>query len=167
MNRIGDDLLLQELERQEDQIQTAADAIDVKAGLILAAGAFLTVQPAVLLAVATIPKVLFIVQLGSFVVLSAAVWLAHRTLKICEYDPPGFQESWRDDIAAQLPNATEGEIRLSILWAVIDQTKNRLSKNRGLNESKVKLLNRARLLIAVSFFVNLAIVSVVLVTRFF
>jgi hypothetical protein len=44
MNRVADDLLLQELERTEDYIHTCADAIDVKAGQILAAAAFLAVQ---------------------------------------------------------------------------------------------------------------------------
>ena len=43
MNRVADELLLQELERTEDYIHTCADAIDVKAGQILAAAAFLAV----------------------------------------------------------------------------------------------------------------------------
>ncbi|MGB0063610.1 MAG: hypothetical protein WBP85_04120, partial [Terracidiphilus sp.] len=101
MNRVADDLLLQELERQEDYIQTAADAIDAKAGLILAAGAFLAVQPAVLLVAPNISKWLFVMQLISFVVLSVAVSFAHRTLKIEGYYPPGFDEAWRDTVIAK------------------------------------------------------------------
>jgi hypothetical protein len=44
-NRIGDDIILHLLHRQEDLIHQSADAFDVKAGLVLATAAFLAMQP--------------------------------------------------------------------------------------------------------------------------
>jgi membrane protein implicated in regulation of membrane protease activity len=166
MNRVGDDLLLQSLERQEDYIQTAADAIDVKAGLILAAAAFLAVQPAVLLIAPNIPKCAFVAQLLSFLILSFAVGLAHWTLRVEGYAPPGFDEAWRDQqIAAAKEGALEEDVKKTILWGLIEQAKGRITKGRQLNDSKLTSLGWARGLTTASFAINLLIVVTILVMR--
>ena len=145
MNRVGDDLLLQSLERQEDYIHTAANAIDVKAGLILAAGAFLAVQPAVLLVSPNIPKYAFVAQILSFLIISAAVYRAHGALRVTEYESPGFDEAWRDkQIAAVAESATEEDVLKTILWGLVDQAKGRIAVGRSHNNSKLKQLEWAR-----------------------
>jgi hypothetical protein len=168
MNRAGDDLLLQSLERQEDYIHTAADAIDAKAGLILAGAAFLAVQPAVLLIVPNIPKCIFVVQLASFLCICSAVWFAHCVLAVKEYWSPGLSESWRDkQIAAAQTGATEEFLIKTILWGLIEHTKIRVLKGKDLNESKLVQLARARKFLTAAFFINVAIISIILMSDFF
>jgi hypothetical protein len=72
-NRVGDDLILSSLERQEDYIHEAADAIDAKFGMVLAAAAFLGLQPSVLLIAPHIAVSAWVIQIISFVVLCFAV----------------------------------------------------------------------------------------------
>ena len=167
MNRVGDDLLLESLQRQEDYIHTAANAIDVKAGLVLAAGAFLAVQPAVLLIVPNIPKFAFVVQMLSFLILFVAAFMAHRALRITKYPSPGFDEAWRDEqIAARAETATEEDVRNTMLWGLVDQAKGRVAIGRERNDSKLDHLAYARNLTTISFLINFLIVAVVLATRF-
>ena len=168
MNRVGDDLLLQSLERQEDYIHTAADAIDVKAGLILAAGAVLAVQPAVLLIAPNIPALAFIAQSASFLLLLIAVGFSHAALKVTEYESPGFDEEWRDQqIAAALDGSTEEDVKKTILWGLVNQAKDRVAVGRVRNDSKLKLLNIARQFTTASFVLNLLIITAILITRSF
>jgi hypothetical protein len=168
MNRVGDDLLLQSLERQEDYIHTAANAIDVKAGLILAAGAVLAVQPAVLLIAPNIPKYAFIAQMISFLLLLLAVGFSHAVLKVTKYESPGFDEGWRDQqIAAAREDATEEDIQKTILWGLVDQAKGRVAVGRKRNDSKLTLLNWARQFTTASFVLNLLIITAILTNRFF
>lgn len=141
MNRVGDDLLLQELERTEDYIHTCADAIDSKAGQILAASAFLAVQPAVLLIASGVPVYLFAVQLFSFLVLLAAAILAHIVLEIDDYPSPVITEEWRDSvIESRRVNASEDDVKKTVLWGIINYTKTRVDKGHATNNSKIKWL---------------------------
>jgi hypothetical protein len=167
MNRVGDDLLLQSLERQEDMIHTCADAIDAKAGMILAAAAFLAVQPAVLLIVPNISRYAFLAQIASYIVLCVGAFFAHAVLQIAEYTPPGFDEEWRDSIIdAAAPDATEEIVARTILWGLIEQTKGRLASGRVRNDEKLRTLAWARHLTSVAFCINGAIVVEVLISRF-
>ena len=167
MNRVGDDLLLQALERQEDMIHTCADAIDAKAGMILAAAAFLAVQPAVLLIVPNIPKYVFLAQIASYLILCAGSFFAHAVLQISEYTPPGFDEKWRDSIInAAEPDATEEIVAKTILWGLIEQTKGRLASGRERNDEKLRTLAWARHMTSASFCINGAIVIKILASRF-
>jgi len=168
MNRVADDLMLQELERTEDYLHAAADAIDVKAGQILAAAAFLAIQPAVLLVLPNTSALLFAVQLFSFVVLLLAAIFAHIVLKIGEYPSPGFSEAWRDSvIEGRLENATEEDVARTILWAIVTQTRERVSAVRLINERKIDRIEWARRFATASFLINLFIVAAIMVTRFF
>jgi hypothetical protein len=167
-NRTGDDLLLKALERREDYIHTAANAIDVKAGLILAAGAFLAVQPAVLLVIPGVPKCAFIAQLLGFLILLIAIGFAHKVLRVTDYDSPGFSEAWRDEqIAAAREGSTEDDVIKTMLWGLIEQAKIRVTVAYRLNESKLRWLGWARHLTTVSFAINLLIIAAILVSRFF
>jgi hypothetical protein len=168
MNRVGDDLLLQSLERQEDYIHTAADAIDVKAGLILAAAAVLAVQPAVLLIAPNIPSLAFIAQLVSFVSLLLAVGFSHAVLRVTEYESPGFDEEWRDQqIAAAHEGSTEEDVKKTILWGLVNQAKDRVAVGRVRNDSKLSLLNLARHFTTASFALNFLIITAILLSRSF
>ena len=168
MNRVADDLLLQELERTEDYIHTCADAIDVKAGQILAAAAFLAVQPAVLLVAPNIPKYIFIVQLLSFAALLVAAIFAHNVLKICDYASPLITEEWRDSVIEnRLKDASEEDVARSVLWGVIDFTKNRVRQGYSANQRKLRQLQWSRGLTTVSFVINFLIVVAVMISRFF
>lgn len=168
MNRVGDDLLLEALQAQEEQIQTAADAVDTKAGLVLAACAFLAVQPAVLLIVPEVPKLLFFAQLVGFVVLSVSVGLSLRIMKIKGYETPGFDESWRDSVISDArPGATEEDVRKTILWGLIEQAKRRVALNRAINESKLRVLENAQKLTTISFVLNMLILAAIFIARFF
>jgi hypothetical protein len=168
MNRVGDDLLLQSLERQEDYIHTAADAIDVKAGLILAAGAVLAVQPAVLLIVPHIPPAAFVAQMVSFVSLLLALFFSHLVLRVTEYESPGFDEEWRDQqIAAAREGSTEEDVKNTILWGLVNQAKERVIVGRVRNDSKLSLLNWARHFTTASFVLNLLIIAAILLSRSF
>ena len=167
MNRVADDLLLQELERTEDYIHTCADAIDAKAAQILAASAFLAVQPAVLLVVSGIPAALFAVQLFSFLVLLVSAILAHVVLDIDEYPSPVITEEWRDSVIANREeNATEEDVARTVLWGIINYTKARVDRGQTMNNSKIKWLQWSRRLTTVSFALNFVIISSVLMIRF-
>jgi hypothetical protein len=166
MERIGDDLLMNALERREDQIHEATDAIDAKAGLVLAAAAFLAVQPAVLLVVSSIPKQALFAQFASFVALCFAVWFAHKVLEIQGYLGPGFSEEWRDGIvAAAPPDATESTIRSTLLWGLINQINERLADGIERNERKLDQLTLARKCTMLSWVLNLAVLVLILISR--
>jgi hypothetical protein len=168
MNRVSDDLLLQELERTEDYIHTCADAIDVKAGLILAAAAFLAVQPAVLLMVPNIHPYVFAVQIFSFLLLLIAAILAHRVLQIGDYPSPGFSEEWRDSvIEARKEGSTEEDVARTILWGIVDQTKIRVKLGRAKNDEKIERLSWARRFTNASFLINFGIAGLIMFNRFF
>jgi hypothetical protein len=127
MNRVGDDLLLQELERTEDYIHTCADAIDVKAGQVIVSAAFLGIQPAVLLIVPNVHPYMFLVQLFSFVLLSVAALLAHWVLRVGDYPSPGFSEEWRDSVIEnRRDGVTEEDVRKTMLWGLVNQAKTRV-----------------------------------------
>jgi hypothetical protein len=168
MNRVGDDLLLQELERTEDYIHSCADAIDAKAGQVLAASAFLAVQPAVLLIVPGISAPLFAVQLFSFLVLLVSAILAHIVLEIDDYPSPVITEQWRDSIIeSRRENATEEDVAKTILWGIINFTKTRVDTGHAMNNSKIKWLQRSRWLTTASFALNFVIISFLMIIHFF
>jgi hypothetical protein len=166
MNRVGDDLLLDALSRQEDYLHASSDAIDVKASAILAAAAFLAVQPAVLLIVEHIPFTVFVMQLVSFIFLCFSVWCAHQALSIQKFPLPGFSETWRDEqIAAATPDATEEDVRKTLLWGLIDQARTRVAQIQLLNDKKLNFVANARIFVTISLVVNVVIVLIILGSR--
>lgn len=168
MNRVADDLLLQELERTEDYIHTCADAIDAKAGQIMAAAAFLAVQPAVLLIVPSIPRYAFAIQLLGFVCLLAAAVFAHFVLRIDDYPSPVVTEEWRDSIIAnRAKHATEEDVAKTVLWGVVSFTEKRVEEGHATNSKKLRWLQWARGLTTLAFIVNFLIIFGVMVNRFF
>lgn len=168
MNRVADELLLQELERTEDYIHTCADAIDVKAGQILAAAAFLAVQPAVLLIAPNIHYEVFIAQLLSFLVLLLAAIFAHIVLGIGNYPSPIVGEEWRDSVIEnRREGATEVDVARTVLWGVINFTKERVHQSLALNEKKIRKLQWARWFTTASFVINFLIICGIMISRFF
>lgn len=166
MNRIGDDLLLDALKQREDYIHEAANAIDTKAGMVLAAAAFLAVQPAVLLVAPNVSKCTFLAQLVSCVALSVAVWFAHKVLSVQGYPSPGFSESWRDDTIADAPTGSkEEDVRATILWGLIEQAKQRIADGIALNDRKLNQLAWARRGTTTSLAINLCILIAILLTH--
>jgi len=168
MNRVGDDLLLQSLERTEDYVHTCADAIDSKAGQILAAAAFLAIQPSVLLIAPNVPIYMFVMQMVSFLILLVAALLAHAVLEISDYPSPLLTEEWRDSIIdARREGATEEDVSKTILWGVVNFAKTRVKQGYIKNERKIRRVQWARRLTAVSFALNFLIICIVMVSRFF
>jgi hypothetical protein len=168
MNRVSDDLLLQEFERTEDYIHTCADAIDVKAGQILAAAAFLALQPAVLLIAPNIPASVFIAQIFSFLVLLAAAIFAHIVLQVGDYPSPVVTEAWRDSVIVHRNNAaTEEDVSRTILWGMVSFARERVMQGQLLNGKKIKKLQWARGLTTASFIINFLIICGIMISRFF
>ncbi len=168
MNRVADDLLLQELERTEDYIHTCADAIDAKAGQILAAAAFLAVQPAVLLIAPNVRPCVFIAQLFSFLVLLVAAIFAHVVLEIDDYPSPALTEDWRDSVIEdRREGATEEDVSRTVLWGVINFARDRVKQGHCLNGKKIRRLQWARWLTTTSFVVNFLIICGLMISRFF
>jgi hypothetical protein len=158
-NRIGDDIILNLLHRQEDQIHQSADAIDTKAGLVLAAAAFLAMQPAYLLALPRLSNTAAVVQVISFLLLLAAVWFAILILKVTGYPTPGIPESWRDEQVMSAPaGSTENDIHGTILWEAVNQARKRVEEATEINEGKTGKLLIAQVLTVLSLIANVAVI---------
>jgi hypothetical protein len=123
------------LERQEDYILDATNAIDTKAGLVLAAAAFLALQPSIMLIVPHIALCALVIQLISFVFVCVAVWFAHNVLGIEGYPNPVISEQWRDQqvVLGEQHNLSEDDTRKVILHGLINGAKERVALARSLN----------------------------------
>ena len=157
-NRIGDDIILDLLHRREDQIHQSADAFDVKAGLVLATAAFLAMQPAYLLTLPHLSDTAVSFQIGSFMLLLAAVWFAILVLKITAYPTPGITENWRDEqVMLAPPDAKEKDIYGTVLWEAINQAKSRVEQASDINNAKATKLLLAQVFSVLAFLMNVAV----------
>lgn len=108
-NRVGDEIILEQLQRREDAMLDASNAVDSKASQLFAAAAFLAVQPAVLLTQQIDQKWILIVQWIGCALLFIVFLLAHNILKVRGYDTVNPTDEWRDETIAQAGKDKEEE----------------------------------------------------------
>lgn len=159
-NRIGDDVLLDLLHRREDLIHQSADAIDNKAGQVLAAAAFLATQSTFLLGSPKLTEVSVGMQVGSLIVCVVSVFFALLVLRITAYPTPGISEAWRDEqVMYAPPGSSEKDIHGTILWEAVNQAKERVKEAGELNESKTTYLQVAQALIVLALILNCSVLA--------
>jgi hypothetical protein len=137
----------------------------MKAGLVLATAAFLAMQPAFMLTLPSMPHAAVVCQIGSFLVLVVAVWVALLALKIADYPTCGVTEEWRDkQMKAAPPNATEKDIYGTILWGAIAQARDRVDQVCLIQDAKAKKLQVAQGLTVLALMGNVAAIMLVYVS---
>ena len=133
-DRIGDELILAQLERNESDLLGAANALDVKASQLFAAGAFLAVQPAVVLAQSALDTPVVWMQAGTCIALVALVLCANEAFRPRDYDTVNVTEEWRDELIAQLnPDQRELDGVAWLTWGLIDGLKKRIETAKRLH----------------------------------
>jgi len=164
--RLGDEIILDLLHRREDQLHQSADALDTKAGLILAAAAFLAMQPAYMLTVSTLTRTAIICQVVSFLIIVLAVCAALWELDVADYPTCGVTEAWRDEQVSNAPvGGSDDDIRGTIRWGAIDQAKLRVDEVCVIQERKAKKLQYAQRLTGAGVLGNIISILVAYFTR--
>jgi hypothetical protein len=132
---IGDDTILERLYAAEDLLQTQADALDTKAGILLAIITFL----AEFVAQLHFSPVIFIVVV---VCLSISGLLSALPLMILKYeaeDAAGL-DTFRDLVVAKYAGQTEEAIEEKFKLGLMESSKDRLTSNGGFNQIKAKMI---------------------------
>jgi hypothetical protein len=148
---IGDDTILERLYAAEDLLQTQADALDTKAGILLAILTFLAD---------------FVTQLhfspGIFVVvviyLSISGLLAALPLIVLGYESEGAEglETYRDDVVAKNAGLADEVIEGAFKQGLMDASKDRIKKNGKLNTRKAKMLRVSYICLLLALILSIA-----------
>ncbi len=132
------------LERDHQEL-SLGDAIDVKAGILLAVIAVLATLSGILFA---IPKLLSeegeVVQLASIMCLAVACVFAVLTVLPRDYfiaELPRKYEAWGDTLRQYY--GSDAERQAAIASGIVEQASKRIEKNQKINLKKSQLLSRS------------------------
>jgi hypothetical protein len=152
--RIGDGILLAQLERREDALNDASNAIDVKASQLFAAAALIAVQPAVLLVQDGMPRWIIFIQAFACILLFAVFIFAHNILKVREYPAPFPTDEWRNRVLAQAGDQAEEDGPALLTWSAIEGISGRINGLTSINERRLRTLRLGRLTLISALLLN-------------
>ncbi len=132
---IGDDTILERLYAAEEALQSQADALDTKAGIILA---ILTFLADFVVGLKFSPAWLFVVT----VYLSVSGLLAALTLILLKYqgEDAAALDNWRDEVVTANAGQTDAVIEESLQQGLLEASKERVTLNGRFNQIKARML---------------------------
>jgi hypothetical protein len=148
---IGDDIILERLYAAEDLLQTQADALDTKAGILLAILTFLAD---------------FVTQLhfspGSFIVvvafLSISGLLSALPLMILKYKAEDAVrlEAYRNSVVKANSGLPKQEVEEAFKLGLIEASKDRVGDNGKFNQRKAKMVKASYIFLLLALILSIA-----------
>jgi hypothetical protein len=153
---IGDQILLERLSLREQMVMQQADALDVKASILLVAVTFLATHSMWVLSKALLPLILYDQFLSVLLQIIAGVLLAVH-LRVSEYTGVTAEAfpGWRDDLVKFYGESREKDVEQELSSAIIKKSIECVSDAVSQNNRKAKAIQFTYWLTLGSFVFNL------------
>jgi hypothetical protein len=153
---VADELILERLTAREAQLHDQANALDVKASILLVGVVFLAGQSTYLLTKYAAGFWRWEQFLSVFLQFAAAAIMA-RLLWIRVYDGECAEDylQWRDKNVRHFGEHGTAQVEPHMRTKIIQGCKDRIDKARDLNDGKVKLVKAVYVLTLLAFLCNL------------
>jgi hypothetical protein len=148
---IGDDIILERLYAAEDSLQTQADALDTKAGILLAILTFL----ADFVTHLQFSPVIFIVVVVSLVISGLLSALSLIFLRY-QGENAAALDNTRDQVVAVNAGRSDEEMEALFKQGLMVDAKGRLKTNGGFNQTKAKMLIASYILLLLALILSIA-----------
>jgi hypothetical protein len=148
---IGDDIILERLYAAEDLLQTQADALDTKAGILLAILTFL----ADFVSHLQFSPVIFVVVVVSMVISGLLSALPLIILKY-EGEDAAALDTTRDRVVVNNSGQTDDVIEEAFKQGLMLDAKGRLTRNSGFNQIKAKMIMASYILLVLALTLSIA-----------
>lgn len=161
---IGDDILRERLNLREQILMQQADALDVKASILLVAVTFLAGHSMYLLSKQVCAFIRYDQFASVFFQMLSGVVLAWH-LRIRSYKGETAEElgEWRDKVVSHFGSQQSPEIEAALNKGIVDLSLERISLAVATNKSKAASVEIAYWITLAAFFLNLAAVIALLV----
>lgn len=138
---IGDDILIARLTNRETQLMQQADALDVKASILLVAVTFLAGQSTYFLTKYPV-GIIHWIQLVSVVIQIAAALLLAHLLRIRDYSGEATEHypAWRDSLR-DYHGGDSSKMEAALTTGIIDGCIERANVAKAINNRKASVIN--------------------------
>ena len=155
--KVGDELLQDRLSLREQMLMQQADALDMKASILLVAVTFLATHSMWVLS-KSLPKVVLYDQFLSIALQTVAGALLAIQLRICSYSVVTAEAfpAWRDELIKYTGEGKKTEIEQALAEGIIQKSIECITDAINANNKKAGAIKAAFWIILASFVCNLA-----------